>query len=349
MNTPTPPIPAKKSSSLGSTILWFINAGLLMAVIGGILVAYLAFNYFKSPGILEKETTVVVPQGSSLTSITNLLAENQVLDKPFFFALAVRFTESGKKMRAGEYLFKPHVSPMQVFEDITNGNVVVRNVTVPEGLMTFQILDIIRNTPFLTGDVPGDVKEGELLPETYDYMRGDSRAKIINRMREAMKKTLDEAWEKRKADLPLHSKEEVLVLASIVEKETGIASERERVAAVFINRLRQNMRLQTDPTVIYAVTQGKSVLDRPLTYNDLKMESPYNTYTSDGLPPGPIANPGRAAIFAATTPLDSTELYFVADGTGGHRFSSTLKEHNDNVLHWRKVNKEAATAEKKAP
>lgn len=205
--------------------------------------------------------------------------------------------------------------------------------------MTSQILALVDSNELLIGKMPTGLKEGELLPETYDIRWGDTKAEVITRMQKAMKDTLVKAWESRVDNLPFSTPQEALILASVIEKETAVPEERRRIAGVFFNRLRRNMRLQTDPTVIYALTKGKYVLERPLSKKDLAIDSPYNTYTHAGLPPAPIANPGRDAIFAAVSPMMTGELYFVADGSGGHAFSNTLDEHVRNVREWRKIQK----------
>jgi UPF0755 protein len=219
---------------------------------------------------------------------------------------------------------------------LREGRTVVRHLTIPEGLTTVEILALLDDAPGLSGD-RSPPAEGTLLPETYNYSWGDSRAGMMARMQKAMAETLAKLWASRAAGLPLATPEAAVTLASLVEKETALAAERPRVAGVFVNRLRLGMRLQSDPTVVYALTAGKGPLGRELTRADLEVPSPYNTYRIDGLPPGPIANPGRAAIAAALQPLASRELYFVADGSGGHAFASTLEEHNRNVTRWRKL------------
>jgi UPF0755 protein len=305
----------------------------------GLVSGYFALSYFKKPGPLHKTTKLFIPQGSSLKAISKILADNSVIKYPNIFTLIVRFHEGAKDLKAGEYQFEANISPVSVVNKIIQGDVVIYNLTIPEGLMTFQILQIIKDAPYMTDEVLSDVKEGSLLPETYDYRYGDSRSSMIIRMQNMMSDVLDKAWANKADNLPLKSKEEALILASIIEKETSIESERTRVSAVFINRLRNNMLLQTDPTVVYAVTEGRYVLDRPLSNKDLGTDSPYNTYKKNGLPPTPISNPGKASIAAALNPIDSKELYFVADGTGGHRFAATLQEHNKNVHQWRTINK----------
>jgi UPF0755 protein len=217
---------------------------------------------------------------------------------------------------------------------------VVRRLTVPEGLTSAEVLALVGAAEGLVGELGSPPPEGALLPETYHYGYGDTRAGLIDRMRRAMRDALSEIWAKRLPDLPLGSPEEAAVLASLVEKETAVSSERARIASVFTNRLRRDMRLQSDPTVVFALTQGQGRLERPLRKADLEVDSPYNTYLVKGLPPAPIANPGRAALLAAVRPLATDEFYFVADGSGGHAFARTFKEHQANVRRWRQVQAE---------
>jgi UPF0755 protein len=315
-----------------------INTFVFLFILAIPITAFFAFDYFKSPGPLLAPTTVVIEEGIPMTAISQQLAKSAVINYPELFTFIMRLSESEKKMKAGEYSFNSNVTPIQVYHKISTGDVVTRYFTIPEGLMTSQILAAINKVDILKGEVTQNIAEGELLPETYDYYYGENREKIINRMRVAMTEVLKAEWEKRAAHLPFTKMEEALVMASIVEKETGIKSERKRVAAVFINRLRKNMRLQTDPSVIYAITKGAYVLNRPLNLDDLQVDSPYNTYKNSGLPPTPISNPGKASIEAVLNPDETNELYFVAGGTGGHKFAATLKEHNKNVLEWRKIN-----------
>jgi UPF0755 protein len=223
---------------------------------------------------------------------------------------------------------------------IVSGKTVVRRLTVAEGLTTAQVLDLLDATDGLEGRIAERPPEGSLLPETYHFSYGDSRQGMVERMQRAMRETLDRLWRKRRADLPLKTKQQALTLASIVEKETAVPHERPHIAGVFLNRLRRGMPLQSDPTVAYALTGGKVPLDRALASADLKTDSPYNTYVSRGLPPGPIANPGRESIAAVLQPLDTDDLYFVADGGGGHAFARTFQEHLRNVQRWRKVERE---------
>ncbi|MCY3981698.1 MAG: endolytic transglycosylase MltG, partial [Alphaproteobacteria bacterium] len=242
-------------------------------------------------------------------------------------------------LKAGEYDFPAGVSAASVRDMLVAGRTVIHRLTVPEGLTTAAVLELLRNTERLVGELPNP-GEGRLLPETYYYSYGDSRAGLVARMQRAMDEALARLFRARPPDSPLKSETELLTLASIVEKETGMSAERARVAGVFINRLKRRMRLQTDPTVIYALTGGQP-LGRALTRADLRLDHAYNTYRNHGLPPGPIANPGLAALEASARPADTDALYFVADGAGGHLFARTLREHNRNVARYRKLSRRA--------
>jgi len=295
------------------------------------------YGQFVQPGPLVAERAVVIPKGSGLDGISKILVEAGVVAEPLVFRLGVRLRKDAGSLRAGEFAFPAHVSPVEAAEILKAGKTVVRKVTFPEGLTSYEIVDILNRTEGLTGDValiPGD---GALLPETYHFSYGDSREGLVERMSLKMQEALETLWVERDEDLPFKRMDDAVVLASIVEKETGLHAERPLVAAVFINRLRKGMRLQSDPTVVYALTEGKGELDRALTRQDWKIESSYNTYRINGLPPGPIANPGLASLQAVFHPAKTKDLYFVADGTGGHVFAETLKEHNRNVAQWRRI------------
>lgn len=312
---------------------------LLLAVIAvfvGGVAGWLGWERYKAPGPLAEATTVVIEPGDGPRRIASKLDAAGVIGNPMLFLAAVRLTEQGSRLKAGEFRFAPGTSMRAAIGDIAAGRTVVRRVTVPEGLTSWQIAALLDGAPALDGEAPV-AEEGALLPETYHYGLGDSRAAIVARMRVARDRALAELWADRAEGLPLRTPEDAVILASIVEKETGVAGERARVAAVFVNRLRKDMRLQSDPTVIYALTEGKADLGRPLSRADLKTDSPYNTYAVKGLPPAPIANPGRAALEAVLNPSQTNEFYFVADGSGGHAFAETLAEHNRNVRRWRRL------------
>lgn len=329
-----------KKSSFFVKLSKLFSCLVVLFIISFVTASYLASEYYSGEGPLQDEKIVIIPEGSSLKSAAKKLAKENVITQPELFSILVRIMEPDKTIKAGQYKFSKNVSPEKVFRKMEKGEIVSYSLTIPEGLMTSQIIEIINEAPHMTGTIKNTPKEGELLPETYEYPYNYDRQKLVDRMKSYMKKALNDAWENRAPNLPIRSKEEALILASIIEKETGLASERERVSAVFINRLNKRMRLQTDPTVIYAITRGDYVLERPLSRKDLKMESPYNTYKNFGLPPGPIANPGIKSINAALNPAITNEYYFVADGTGGHKFSSTLKEHNRGVQNWRRISRQ---------
>jgi len=326
-------------------VLFFIV--LLVTVIGGAL--FLGNQMLTAPGPLEKTKTVVIPRGAGPATMTKVLQEEGVIDHAKLFRVALVIDPSPKPIKAGEYEIPAHVSMQALVDLLQSGKVVQRRLTVPEGTTTAEVIELVRKTEALTGDITLDLKEGDPLPETYFYSRDDTRDGLLMRMKEAMEKTLDEAWRKRTPGLPLANRREALVLASMIEKETAIPAERAKVAAVFINRLRRRMRLESDPTVIYALTGGKGSFNRELTRADLQSTSPYNTYMVVGLPPGPICNPGRASIVAATNPARERLLYFVADGQGGHAFAMTMLEHNRNVERWRQIQRERQEQQSQAP
>jgi len=282
------------------------------------------------------DRVVLIPPGSSVRAIAGKLTDAGIVRSDLLFRLAARTEGAERALKSGEFLFPARASITGVLGILAKGDTVDRNLTIPEGLTVAEALDIVAKAEGLTGPLPDSPDEGRLLPETYRYAYYDTKAQAVRRMEQALDTALRKAWDGREDGLPLVSPEEALILASIVEKETGVKAERRRVAGVFLNRLRKGMKLQSDPTVIYGLTQGKGPLGRDLTRADLEASSPWNTYVIDGLPPTPIANPGLAAIEAVLHPEDTKDLYFVADGTGGHVFSETLMEHNRNVAKWRK-------------
>jgi len=294
-----------------------------------------AFLAERGPSV--SETVVVLPRGAGLDEITARLNATGVIDRPWLFRLAVRIKGQDRALKAGEYAFPAGATPASVINMLARGETVARRLTVAEGLTVAEVFRLLVETDGLSGDLPELPPEGSLLPETYFYALGDDRAELVRRMQRGMRRLLDQLWPARAEALPLTERQQALILASIVDKETGVAAERGAVAAVFHNRLRQGMRLQSDPTVIYGLTDGNGPLDRELTRADWQHDSPYNTYRIEGLPPGPIGNPGRAALEAVLNPDDVDYLYFVADGSGGHAFGRTLDEHNRNVAKWRRI------------
>lgn len=318
-------------------VLFFIV--LLVTVMGGAV--FVGRTILVAEGPLEKTKNVVIPRGAGPSTMAKILEAEGVINHGRLFRVALMVDPNPKPIKAGEYEVPAHISMSALVELLQSGKVVQRRLTVPEGATTAEIVELVRKTEALSGQVTLDVKEGDLLPETYFYSRDDTRDSMLLRMKEAMEKTLDEAWRKRAAGLPYTSKRDALVMASIIEKETALAAERTRVAAVYINRLRIKMRLESDPTTIYGVTGGKGMQGRELTRADLQSSSPYNTYVVTGLPPGPICNPGRASILAAVAPAPRERaLYFVADGQGGHSFANNLQDHNRNVARWREIQRQ---------
>lgn len=288
------------------------------------------------PNTLSEEVSVVLDRGVTVRRMSENLEKAGVISSSLLFRIVVRGLGVDKRLKAGEYMFPPRINMIQVANQLLNGEVYYRKITLPEGLTSVQMTELIKNDPNLSGEITADAPEGSMLPETYSFSKGDSRNSIVLQAQKAMDKVLETVWQDNRVPV-LKNKEELLVLASIVEKETGLAEERHDVAAVFVNRLNKGMMLQTDPTVIYALTLGQSELGRPLYKKDLEIDSPYNTYRNYGLPPKPICNPGKEAIIAAANPSDADYLFFVASGSGGHRFARSLSEHNDNVALYRKI------------
>lgn len=311
--------------------------GLVAALVVVLLAGAWALHEYERPGPLTEEAMVVIPPGASVAGIARRLEDAGVVDEALLIRLGARFEGAEQTLRAGEYAFPAGVSARGAVAILRSGKTVVRPLTVPEGLTVRQVAALLDGTPWLEGELDPLPPEGSLLPETYHASRGDTRADLVGRMQAAMDQALAAAWQDRAPDLPLASPEDALILASIVQREAGTPEEAPRIAGVFINRLRRGMPLQADPTVLYAVSDRLGRLDRPLTRADLAVDSPYNTYLVQGLPPGPIANPGREALAAATRPEDTAALYFVADGNGGHAFATTLAEHNRNVARWRRI------------
>lgn len=319
----------------------FLLTLFLLLVVAGAGTAWWGWRSWSAPGPLAQATPVVVERGGGVQTIGTTLAERGVIRDPRLFAAAVWLTREEGPLRAGEFLFPAQGSLRDVLAVLRTARPVQRRLTLPEGLTARQMAAILQQAEGLYGDLP-TIDEGELLPETYAYSWGDNRAGVVRRAAAAMREALDRLWKERAPDLPLASPREALVLASIVERETGMPEERGRVAAVFINRLRRSMPLQSDPTVAYAAADG-AVLDRALTRADLDREHPFNTYRNRGLPPGPIASPGIESLRAVLRPDSTDDLYFVADGTGGHAFARTLEEHNRNVARWRAIERRRAT------
>lgn len=324
-------------------IVFLLNFLLMAAVVLVVLAGgglYYGKTLYESEGPLQTAKTIVIERGMNVQAIANMLEEQNVIDNKLLFLASARLTDSHSKLKAGEYLFEEQSSLADVLARLVEGKSILHAVTLPEGRTTKQIVAILNEDPVLTGTIETIPPEGTLLPETYKFTRGDSRQQILDRMRAQRDRVVADVWSRRSPDLPISTPEEMVILASIVEKETALADERPQVAAVFINRLKQGMKLQTDPTVIYGIVGGEGTLGRPISRADLRAENPYNTYVIEGLPPGPIANPGRAALEAVINPARTNDLFFVADGTGGHAFAETYAEHQANVRKWREIERE---------
>lgn len=319
----------------------------LMILIGGS--AAVVYSQFERPGPLAEARTVVVPKGKGRIQIAEALEEQGVIANRWTFVAGHVFQamSGGKRnpeLKAGEYEIKANASMREVLDTLIEGKSIQYKVAIPEGLTSQQIVERLKAEPNLTGEITSIPAEGTLMPDTYLISKGMERQELITRMQAQMTEFLAQVWEKRPADLPLRSIEDAVTFASIVEKETGRADERARVSAVFHNRLKKGMRLQSDPTIIYGIVGGQGSLGRPITKPDIDTKTAYNTYQINGLPPGPICNPGRDSIEAALNPASTSDLYFVADGTGGHAFSENLKDHNAAVQKWREVERQAKAA-----
>src|SRR5690348_2080181 len=325
----------------------FVVVGNAIITILLILMAGVGAGYYygrqilEAPGPLAEEKVVNIPQRAGKRDIADVLTREGVIDvNPWVFIGSVFALKASSDLKPGEYAFQKNASLRDVIGTIVEGKVVQHTVTIPEGLTSEQILARLSDSDIFSGSVREIPREGTLLPETYKFPRGTTRDQVIQRMQQAQKRVVAEIWERRSPDLPLKTPEELVTLASIVEKETGRADERSRVAAVFVNRLKQKIKLQSDPTIIYGLVGGKGTLGRPIKRSEITQPSPYNTYVIDGLPPGPISNPGRASLEAAASPARTRDLYFVADGTGGHSFTETYDQHQKNVAKLRAIEKQ---------
>ena len=315
---------------------------LLVALVAGIFGLVSIRHVLNEPGPLRADKVVYFPPRTDALEMISQLEREGVVDNTFLMNATLLVENKIGKVKPGEYLFKQAASLREVIDELVNGRQVLHSVTIPEGLTSEQITQRLRDNDILSGELLETPKEGALLPETYKVTRGFQRAKLVAKMQDDLKKLVDQIWARRRPDLPIRTPFELVTLASIVEKETGKAEERPMVAAVYVNRLRKKMRLQSDPTIIYGLVGGKATLGRPILRSEIEKYTPYNTYAVEGLPPGPIANPGRASLEAAANPAKTNDLYFVADGTGGHVFAQTLEQHNRNVLHWREIEREKA-------
>jgi UPF0755 protein len=333
---PEPPEPPRRrGGGFLAKLSAFFTFLLVAAGIGGGAFLY-GQRLITGPGPLQEDKVVFIPAGSSASEIAQKLQQDGVIDQPLLFEL-LNVVAFGTSMKAGEYQFRQRASLQDVRDTLVEGKSILHSITIPEGLTSEQIVQRLREKEELAGEIRTVPREGTLLPDTYRFPRGYGRDRLIAQMERAQRQVLQEVWSRRSADLPLKSANDLLILASIVEKETGRADERTRVASVFINRLNRNMRLESDPTIIYGLNGGKGPLGRPIMANEIRQPTPYNTYVISGLPPGPIANPGRAALEATANPSRTRDIFFVADGTGGHAFAETLEQHNRNVARWRQI------------
>lgn len=323
----------------------------MMGVLGGL--GFLVYNQFERPGPLELTRTVAIPKGEGRIEVAARLEREGVIANRWAFVAAhlmqgINGQRKSYDIKAGEYEIRKGASMQQVLQTLMDGKSVLSKLTVPEGLTSHQIVERVKADHDLTGELTVVPPEGSLMPETYRFSKGMARSDILERMQMAQQKMLATLWEKRQPGLPFETVEQALVMASIVEKETGRSDERDRVAAVFINRLRKGMPLQSDPTILYGLYGGAVQWGKPILRSEIDSKTPHNTYQVRGLPPTPICNPGRSAIEATLNPAKTADLYFVADGQGGHTFSENLKDHNAAVQAWRKHEKELKAARREA-
>lgn len=339
------PPPPKRSDVARSPLVVFGNAVitfviLVMLATGGVYVY--GKQALESPGPLQDDKVVNIPARAGKGDIAEVLQREGVIDaNRWVFLGAVFALKAAQDLKPGEYLFQKNANLRDVIGTIVDGKVVQHSITIPEGLTSEQIVARLSENDIFTGSIREMPREGTLLPETYKFPRGTPREQVIQRMQREQKRVLTDIWERRSGDVPVRTPEQLVTLASIVEKETGRADERSRVAAVFANRLQKKMKLQSDPTIIYGLVGGKGTLGRPIKRSEIQQPSPYNTYVVDGLPPGPIANPGRASLEATANPARTRDLFFVADGTGGHTFTETYDAHQRNVARLRAIEKAA--------
>jgi UPF0755 protein len=343
------PPPPKRSERARNPFVVVGNAIITIVLVSmiGVGAAYVyGKQKIEAPGPLQEDKVVNIPSRAGMTDIADILQREGVIDNNrWAFIGSVFALKARSELKPGEYAFQRNASLRDVIGIMVEGKVVQHAVTIPEGLTSEQIVARLSDNDIFAGAVREMPREGTLLPETYKFPRGTTRDQVIQRMQQAQKRVLAEIWERRNPDIPIKTADQLVTLASIVEKETGKADERSRVAAVFVNRLRQRIKLQSDPTIIYGLVGGKGTLGRPIKRSEIQQPSPYNTYVVDGLPPGPIANPGRASLEAAANPARTRDLFFVADGTGGHAFTETYDQHQKNVAKLRTMEKQIDAVE----
>jgi UPF0755 protein len=342
------PPPPPRSAIVRHPLVIFFNFLLTVAIVGVLAVGggvFTAKMQFDRPTDLDQPRAISIERGLKVSGIAEQLQHEGLIASKWLFVAGVMLSHQQANLKAGEYLIPAHASMRDIMDAMVSGKGILYSITIPEGLTSKQIVDRLNAEDILVGDIKAIPAEGSLLPETYKFTRGDTRQSIIDRMERESASVLSDVWAHRATDLPIKSPQDLLVLASVVEKETALADERSRVAAVFVNRLRLNMRLQSDPTVIYGLFGGDG---KPsgyvLTRADVEKPTPYNTYVINGLPPGPIANPGRASLEAVANPSRTRDLFFVADGSGGHAFAETYEAHLRNVARWRDINASSGAA-----
>ncbi|MEA2994524.1 MAG: hypothetical protein QOG74_73 [Alphaproteobacteria bacterium] len=337
------PQPPRRSASARHPLVIVGNAIFTILIVLAIVVGtavVLGKQRFDTRGPLAEDKVVNIPRGLGIRDIADLLVREGVIDQPWTFVGGVIVLKARDELKFGEYQFPKQASLHDVISTIVEGKVVLHQISVPEGLTSEQIVQRLLDMDILNGNIREVPREGSLLPESYKFTRGTPREQVIQRMQQGQRRVLQEIWDHRMADLPLKSPEQLVTLASIIEKETSRPEERTRVAAVFVNRLKQKIKLQSDPTIIYGLVGGKGTLGRPIMESEIRQPTPYNTYVIEGLPPGPIANPGRASLEAAANPARTKEIFFVADGTGGHAFAENYDQHQKNVERLRAIERQ---------
>lgn len=335
---PAPPPPKLRETRERGGFLSSLSAAFTVILFVGLAVVLgvtFARREYAEPGPLPSDKVVIISRGSGIDEIADQLRREGIISQPSVFIAAIYLQQA--KIQAGEYQFRANTSMKAVIDTLVEGKAILHAITIPEGLTSEQIVQRLSENDLLAGPIRETPREGTLLPDTYKFQRGMQRERLLAQMAAEQRRVLNEVWSRRAQDVPIKTPEELVILASVVEKETGRADERTRVAGVFINRLQRRMKLQSDPTIVYGLVGGKGTLGRGILRSEIQQATPYNTYVIDGLPPTPIANPGRAAMEAVANPSRTRELYFVADGTGGHAFAETLDQHNRNVARWRQI------------
>jgi UPF0755 protein len=347
--TAAPPPPSRRRrkkprSGWVSALSGFLSLAAVAAIVVMFGVLFLE-RQAGEPGPLPADKVVLVPKNTGTSEIATLLAREGVIRHPSLFELHAFMNRHRGQLKAGEFLFKARASLEEAVDTLIQGKPILHTLTVPEGLTSEQIMARLNENEILTGEVSEVPREGSLMPDTYKFERGMTRQQLVNLMQAKQREATTQIWSRRSPDLPIKTPQELVILASVIEKETGRGDERARVASVFVNRLSKRMKLQSDPTIVYGLVGGKGTLGRGILRSEIEKPTPYNTYAIEGLPPGPIANPGRAALEAAANPSKTKDLYFVADGTGGHAFAENYEQHQRNVGRWRQVERSKAGGE----